>query len=91
MKGKSKTQEAKNERQNKEDIKKLVTARIRAASGDLEISVGGPAGITKEELIESVLKEDSLGREVIDVQMQYLRDMAQGKFYQFENATGNET
>lgn len=64
-----------------EDIKKLVIARIKAASDDLSISIGSTE-YTKEEMLKSVEKGDKVGREIIEIQMEYLRDLAEGTIYQ---------
>lgn len=63
-----------------EDMKKLVFARIKAASDDLVLSIGEKQ-YTKEEILESVKKGDEVGLEIIDMQMEFLRDMASGEFY----------
>lgn len=67
-----------------EDIKKLVLARIQATSDDLRIAIGSTE-YTKEEMIKSVEKGDEVGKEIIDIQMEYLRDMAQGAAYQLSD------
>lgn len=64
-----------------EDIKKLVLARIKAASDDLSISIGSTE-YTKDEILKSVEKGDEVGKEIMDIQMEYLRDMAAGTIYQ---------
>jgi hypothetical protein len=64
-----------------EDMKKLVLARIKAASDNLVISVG-ERQYTKEEILEGVEKGDEIGLEIIDMQMGFLRDMASGAFYE---------
>ena len=64
-------------------IKELVVARINALSDELEISVGGE-NITKEEILKSVTEGNELGQEVIEMQLKFLRDMAEGKLYQYE-------
>lgn len=65
----------------REDIKKLVIARIKAASDDLAISIGSKE-YTKEAMLKSVEAGDKLGKEIIEMQMEYLRDMAEGAIYQ---------
>lgn len=75
----------------KEDMRKLVMARINATSGDLRISIGGPAHYTREELHKSVEKGDKIGQEIINIQMEYLRDMAQGKIYKLEDDVDHKT
>lgn len=69
------------DKETKEDIKKLVIERIKAASDELEISIGSNT-YSKEEILESVEKENQLGEEVIEIQMEYLKDIAQGAIYQ---------
>lgn len=69
------------DKETQEDIKKLVLARIKAASDDLSISIGSTE-YTKDEMLKSVEKEDEVGKEIIEIQMEYLRDMASGAIYQ---------
>ncbi len=75
----------KNEEDKKfqEYIKELVIARINALSKDLEISVGGE-NITREQIVESVKEANELGQEIIEMQLKFLRDIAEGKIYQSE-------
>lgn len=68
----------------KEDVKKLVIARIKASSDDLGISIGS-THLTKEQLIESVEENNDIGREIIEIQLEYLKDMASGAIYQQTN------
>lgn len=70
-----------NNQEVKNDIKKLVLERIKAASDELEISIG-TTSYSKKQILESVEKEDDVGKEIIDIQIEYLRDMAKGAFYQ---------
>lgn len=69
------------ERNIQEDIKKLAIARINAFSDDLGIIIGNKK-YTKKEILDSIEKGDEIGREVIDVQIEYLRDMASGAIYE---------
>ncbi len=64
-----------------EEVRKLTIERLKASSGDLRVSVGAE-DYTKAELLESVERGDEVGREVMDAQIEYLRDMAEGKIYQ---------
>ncbi|MBU3978727.1 hypothetical protein KJ980_06915 [Patescibacteria group bacterium] len=63
-----------------EEMKKIVVARIRTSSDDLVITIGDK-DYNKKEILESVEKGDELGLEIIDTQMEFLRDMASGLFY----------
>ena len=81
---------SKKDREIQKDIRELVLARIRAASGDLNVSIGSVAkGYSKKELIESVEAGNEIGKEIIDIQMEYLKDIAQGKIYSFDDNSHN--
>ena len=64
-----------------DEKKELVLARLRATSKDLGISIGS-TNYSRGELLKRVEKEDEIGREIVEIQMEYLRDMAQGKIYE---------
>lgn len=64
-----------------EDIKKLAIARINAFSDDLGIIIGNKK-YTKKEILNSIENGDETGQEVIDAQIEYLRDMASGAIYE---------
>lgn len=70
-----------NNKQLQEDIKNLVLARIIASSDDLRIAIGSTE-YTKEEMIENVKEGNEIGKEIMEIQMEYLRDMAKGAIYQ---------
>ncbi|MDO8618315.1 MAG: hypothetical protein Q7R49_00035 [Candidatus Daviesbacteria bacterium] len=63
-------------------LKELVIARIEASSNSLKLMVGGNKAMGKQELISSIRKGDELGKEIIKAQIEFLRDMAEGKIYQ---------
>ena len=65
----------------REDIKKLVIERIKASSSDLGVVIGS-IEYSKEEMLKSVEEENEIGKEIIAIQMEYLRDMASGAIYQ---------
>lgn len=67
-----------------EEIRRLVIERIKATSDDLQVAIGGEGELSKKELIESVESGDEKGKEIINIQMEFLRDMASGKIYQNE-------
>ena len=68
-------------KQLQEDIKKLVLARIMAASDDLRVAIGSTE-YTKTEMVKSVEAGNEVGKEIMEIQMEYLRDMAKGAIYQ---------
>ncbi len=68
----------------REDIKQLTIERLKALPQDLQISIGGKQGLSKEELTNSVLAGDETGQEMMDIQIEFLRDIAEGKMYKDE-------
>lgn len=68
-----------------EDVRQLVIARLKATSSHLKISIGGEGTFSREDLIKKVEAGDEIGKKVISIQMEYLRDLASGKIYQNES------
>jgi len=62
-------------------IRELVIARIRTLSEDVSLSVGGE-DLKREQLIEHIKKEDEIGKDLIDMQIEFLQDMASGALYE---------
>lgn len=73
-----------------EDVRQLVIARLRATSSNLKISIGGEGAFSREDLIKKVEEGDEIGKKVIDIQMEYLRDLASGKIYQNEEISSSK-
>ena len=65
-------------------IRDLVIARIEASSDNLKIMIGSQKELTRQELIDNVREGNEIGKEIIDLQLEFLRDMAEGKVYQNE-------
>lgn len=62
---------------SEEEIKKLVIARIEAMPPELKVSLGNKE-LSKEELIKEVQKNTSLGRQIMQMHLTYLRAMKSG-------------
>lgn len=65
--------------------KELVLARLRASKKDYKISVGGKGVFGKKEIISNIEKETDLGLQIVETQINYLRDVANGKIYRVLN------
>ena len=63
-----------------EDIKRLVIARLRTLGSNKRISIGSEGKFNKDQLIERVEQEDSIGKKIIQIQLQYLRSLKEGAF-----------
>lgn len=61
-------------------LKDLVIARLEVLPADKKISIGSAGEFTKDELIEHVEKEDSIGEKIIEVELAYLQAFKKGLF-----------
>ena len=67
---------------NQEEIKALVIARLKTLPVDKSISIGSDGGLTKEELIQHIEQEDQIGQKIVEIEMNFLRMLKEGKFYE---------
>lgn len=63
------------------DLKDLVIARIEAYSNDVGLIIGEDKHYSKSDLINNVKKETKLGKQIIEMQLEYLQDMVKGNIY----------
>lgn len=64
-----------------QQIKDLVIARILTLPEDVSLSVGDQ-DLKREQLVAHVEKEDAIGKDIIDMQLEFIRDMASGALYE---------
>lgn len=67
----------------KEQLKEITLARIRTVSKDARISLGSE-DYSSEELITHLEGNDEIGNELIQMNWQYLKDLASGALYDTE-------
>jgi len=65
-----------------QQIKDLVIARLEALPENVEISIGSKDALNKTDLIRHVKDGDDLGRKIMEVEMNFLRSMKEGSFYE---------
>ena len=58
--------------------KEIILARVRTYSDDFELSIGGGSTFSRDEIIENIEKETETGQEIVEMQMEYLRDLISG-------------
>jgi len=56
-----------------EEVRKLVIARLSVLSIDTIISLGSEGSFTRDQLVESVERGDSVGEKLAEIQMEWLR------------------
>lgn len=64
----------------KKQVQELIIARLNAIPKDIEIAIGSNQ-YTKEELLKFVKSGNEKGDQLMEMQLQYLRDLASGKIY----------
>ncbi|MDP4039402.1 MAG: hypothetical protein Q8P57_02380 [Candidatus Pacearchaeota archaeon] len=62
----------------KEEIKKIVIARLEVLPENKKLSIGNFGEFTKDELIENVNKNSEIGSKIIEIEMEFLRAMKKG-------------
>ena len=71
------------------EIIDLVVARLQNLPSNKEISIGSSGEFTKAELIEHVKKADDIGKKMIAIEMDFLRSMKHGIFYEQYSPSNN--
>ena len=62
--------------------KKIILARLNTLSDDLTVHIGGKKDLSKTAMLNHVIKETDLGKKIVNIQLQFLRDLAKGEIYQ---------
>jgi hypothetical protein len=67
--------------ESNERIKEIVIARIDAqVPSNLKLAIGSYGGMSKEEMIEHVKREDDIGKQIIKRHLLFLKSLASGDF-----------
>ena len=64
----------------REQLKTLVLERINVMPDTMRIAVGSEE-FSKPDLIEHIQQEDEIGRQMMEVDLEFLRDLASGAIY----------
>ncbi len=69
--------------QNKnKELKELIIARLEVLPSDVSISIGSLGNFTRDELIAHVEKDDEVGKKITEVELEYLKLLKEGIFYE---------
>lgn len=60
------------------DVKELVIARLDVLPSNLKVSIGADGEFAKSELIEHVKQGDSIGQQIIKMELAFLRALKDG-------------
>lgn len=64
------------------DFQELVYTRLQSFPKGYNISIGGSGSITKEEALEHVADNDSIGQMLIQIDREYFQALKTGSFYE---------
>ncbi len=64
-------------------LKEIVLARLNVMPENVSISIGDK-NLGKEELVEHVQSEDEIGKQMMEMDLEFLQDMASGAIYGHE-------
>mgnify|MGYP001616114647 CR=1 FL=1 len=64
------------------DIKDLVKMRLSTIPKGFSVSVGSQGNFKVEDLIKHIEDEDEIGKNMIEIDMEFLRDLKSGKLYE---------
>lgn len=67
--------------EEKDQLKKIVLARLNVMPTDVSVTIGSE-NLTKEQLVEHVQSEDEVGKQMIEMELEFLKDMASGVIYE---------
>lgn len=64
-----------------EDIKKLVLARLEMLPTNRKMSIGSSGELSREDMISHVKAGDSIGKKIIEIEMDFLQALKKGRLY----------
>lgn len=73
------------------EIRKLVVERLKTLPSGKQISIGSGGSFTKDELIERVQSGDAAGEKMVEIELEFLRAMKKGEFFDEPTVTPNQT
>lgn len=62
--------------------KQLALARLNTLSDNIKIHVGSTQTYSKKDIITHIRKETKIGQEMVNIQIEFLKDLAHGKLYE---------
>ena len=68
-------------KEKQEEIMELVKARLNVMPREVVLSIGSYGEFKRDELIKQVEDNTSVGKKIVEIQMQYLRLLKEGVFY----------
>lgn len=61
------------------ELKELALARLEITPQNFKLSVGNKGTFTKDELIEHVKRGDTIGVQIVEMQLKFIKALTSGK------------
>jgi len=61
--------------------KELVIARLETYPNNIGTLIGNNKPYSKKDLIDNVIQNTNIGKQIVDIELSYLKDLASGKIY----------
>jgi len=71
------------------EIRRLVVERLKKLPSGKQISIGNKGSFTGDELIAKVQSKDSIGKKIIEVELEFLRALKEGNVFDEQIAISN--
>ncbi|OGL65957.1 hypothetical protein A3B21_02160 [Candidatus Uhrbacteria bacterium RIFCSPLOWO2_01_FULL_47_24] len=65
-----------------DEIKELVIARLQTLPDDISVSVGADGEYSRDQIIQHVEEGDEVGKKMVEIEMNFLRSLKEGKLYE---------
>lgn len=69
-----------------EELKKLTLARLKVMPSETEVAIGSRQ-YSKSDLINHVSKADEVGQELMEINLEFLQDLAKGEIYKDDDSS----
>lgn len=65
-----------------QEIRDLVIERLKTLPQQTGISIGSRGDFGKDELIQHVQENDEIGKKIVEAELNFLRSLKEGLFYE---------
>lgn len=68
------------DKESTEQLKQIVLARMMVMPDTVRLSIGSN-NLNKDEALDHIHKEDEIGKQLMSIELDFLRDLASGAIY----------
>lgn len=66
--------------EEKKKLKEIVLARLKVMPADVSVTIGSE-DLNREQLVKHVQAEDEVGKQMTEMELEFLQDLASGAVY----------